>query len=122
MEDGFLNKWKAIIPVGSVTLEIIGVCFIQINDAGKIRRNEVYFDRAQLLAKSPGRKNLRQQRSKGTARCEPSGGAQKPALYAARHPPFTSLWFLVQRLSQPKKPEASTETTSASEFSFETVP
>ena len=50
MEDGFLNKWKAVIPVGSATLEIIGVCFIQLDEAGKIRRNEVYFDRAQLLS------------------------------------------------------------------------
>jgi hypothetical protein len=50
MQDGFLNKWKAVIPVGSATLEITGVCLVQLNDAGKIRRNEVYFDRAQLLA------------------------------------------------------------------------
>ncbi len=50
MEDGFLNKWRARIPVGPVTLEIVGVCFVQLNDAGKIRRNEVYFDRSLLLA------------------------------------------------------------------------
>jgi len=50
MEEGFLNKWRAIIPVGSVELEIIGVCFVQLDEAGKIRRNEVYFDRSQLLA------------------------------------------------------------------------
>ncbi len=50
MEDGFLNKWRATIPVGSAMVEIIGVCFVQLNEAGKIRRNEVYFDRAQLLA------------------------------------------------------------------------
>lgn len=50
MEDGFLNKWRAQIPVGPLTLEIIGVCFVQLNDAGKIRRNEVYFDRSLLLA------------------------------------------------------------------------
>ena len=50
MEGGFLNKWRAQIPVGPVTLEIVGVCFVQLDDAGKIRRNEVYFDRSRLLA------------------------------------------------------------------------
>jgi len=57
MEDGFLNKWRATIPVGPATMEIVGVCFVQLNEAGKIRRNEVYFDRAQLLAEITGRKN-----------------------------------------------------------------
>lgn len=50
LEDGFLNKWLAKIPVGSVTLEVVGVCFVQLDDAGKIRRNEVYFDRSALLS------------------------------------------------------------------------
>ena len=50
MEDGFLNKWLARIPVGSRTLEIVGVCLVQLDAAGKIRRNEVYFDRTELLA------------------------------------------------------------------------
>ena len=50
LEDGFLNRWLAKIPVGPVTLEITGVCLVQLNQAGKIRRNEVYFDRTQLLA------------------------------------------------------------------------
>jgi hypothetical protein len=50
LEDGFLNKWLAKIPVGSIVLEIIGVCLVQLDSAGKIRRNEVYFDRTQLLA------------------------------------------------------------------------
>lgn len=49
MEDGFLNKWRATIPVGPKTLEIVGVCTVQFDEAGKIRRNEVYFDRAQLV-------------------------------------------------------------------------
>ena len=49
MEDGFLNKWNAAIPVGNTTLNIIGVCFVQFNATGKIRRNEVYFDRYDLL-------------------------------------------------------------------------
>jgi hypothetical protein len=50
MEDGFLNKWLAKIPVGVQTLEIVGVCLVQLDAAGKIRRNEVYFDRSGLLA------------------------------------------------------------------------
>ena len=51
MEDGFLNKWLAGIPVGEKVLEIVGVCFVQFDDQGKIRRNEVYFDRTELLSK-----------------------------------------------------------------------
>jgi hypothetical protein len=49
MEDGFLNKWHAAIPVGEETLEVVGVCLVQLNEAGEIRRNEVYFDRSDLL-------------------------------------------------------------------------
>ena len=50
MEGGFLNKWLAIIPVGSKTIECIGVCFVQFNDDGLISRNEVYFDRSELIS------------------------------------------------------------------------
>jgi hypothetical protein len=50
MEDGFVNKWLAKIPVGPVTLDIVGVCLVQLDNASKIRRNEVYFDRTGLLA------------------------------------------------------------------------
>ncbi|PKN19997.1 MAG: hypothetical protein CVU71_06435 [Deltaproteobacteria bacterium HGW-Deltaproteobacteria-6] len=50
MEDGFLNKWLAKIPVGPLTLDVVGVCFVQLNGEGKIRRNEVYFDRSGLLS------------------------------------------------------------------------
>jgi hypothetical protein len=50
LEDGFLNKWLAKIPVGPATLDVVGVCFVQLNDEGKIRRNEVYFDRFGLLS------------------------------------------------------------------------
>ncbi len=49
MEDGFLNKWLAKIPVGKKTLECIGVCFVQFDKNGKIKRNEVYFDRTELV-------------------------------------------------------------------------
>jgi len=50
LEGGFLNKWLAKIPVGAKTLEVVGVCLVQLDAAGKIRRNEVYFDRTELLA------------------------------------------------------------------------
>ncbi len=50
LKDGFLNKWLAKIPAGDKVLEIVGVCFVQINEEGKIYRNEVYFDRSPLLA------------------------------------------------------------------------
>ena len=50
MAGGFLNKWLAKIPVGEKTLEIVGVCLVQLDAAGKICRNEVYFDRTELLA------------------------------------------------------------------------
>jgi SnoaL-like domain len=50
LEGGFLNKWLAKIPVGEKTLECVGVCFVQFDDAGLIKRNEVYFDRSKLIA------------------------------------------------------------------------
>jgi hypothetical protein len=50
LADGFLNKWHATIPVGATVLEVLGVCLVQLNSAGKICRNEVYFDRSAWLA------------------------------------------------------------------------
>ncbi len=50
MEGGFLNKWLAIIPVGEKTLDCIVVCFLQFDEQGKIKRNEVYFDRTELVS------------------------------------------------------------------------
>lgn len=50
MEGGFLNKWLARIPVGEKVVECVGVCFVQFDDRGNIRRNEVYFDRTPLIA------------------------------------------------------------------------
>ena len=49
MEGGFLNKWQAEIPVGRKVLTVIGVCLVQFDDDGKIKRNEVYFDRSELI-------------------------------------------------------------------------
>lgn len=49
LEGGFLNKWKAVIPVGEGEIECVGVCSVQFDEAGLIARNEVYFDRSGLL-------------------------------------------------------------------------
>ena len=49
MEDGFTNLWHASIPTGGRTIEVDGLCTVQLRD-GLIYRNEVYFDRADLLA------------------------------------------------------------------------
>ncbi len=50
MEGGFLNKWLAKIPVGQKVIECVGICFVQFDSRGKIKRNEVYFDRSGLIA------------------------------------------------------------------------
>lgn len=59
LEEGFLNKWLARIPVGTQMLEITGVCIVQLDRKGKIRRNEVYFDWTQLLAEIARAKDRR---------------------------------------------------------------
>ncbi len=48
IQDGFLNQWHASIPVGSVTIEVDGVCTVQIRGE-RIYSNEVFFDRSELL-------------------------------------------------------------------------
>jgi hypothetical protein len=48
LADGFLNQWHAVIPVGERTIEVDGVCTVQLRD-GLIYSNEVFFDRAALL-------------------------------------------------------------------------
>ena len=35
LEGGFLNKWLAKIPVGAKTLEIVGVCLVQLDAAAR---------------------------------------------------------------------------------------
>lgn len=45
MECGFLNKWHAKIPDAGRTVEVTGVCLVQLDAEGLISRNEVYFDR-----------------------------------------------------------------------------
>lgn len=49
MQDGFLNRWHASIPVGERTVEAEGVCTVQLRD-GLIYANHVFFDRSELLA------------------------------------------------------------------------
>lgn len=51
LEDGFLNKWLATIPVGGSVVRCVGVCFVQFDGQGLIRRNEVYFDCTELNAR-----------------------------------------------------------------------
>ena len=50
MEGGFLNKWLAKIPVGPKIIECMGVCLVQFDKDGLIKRNEVYFDRSELIS------------------------------------------------------------------------
>ena len=47
-EKGFLGKWKATIPVGVDVIIAHGVDIVEIKGS-KIVRNEVYFDRTELL-------------------------------------------------------------------------
>lgn len=49
IEDGFLGKLAARIPVGDKIVECVGLCFLQFNNEGKIKRNEIYFDRTELI-------------------------------------------------------------------------
>jgi len=47
--NGFCVKWRARIPVGAMTIDEQGLDILELRD-GKISRNEVYFDRAQIFA------------------------------------------------------------------------
>lgn len=53
LQDGFLNHWHAVIPVGAQIVEVDGVCTVQLR-AGRIYRNEVFFDRTPLFASQRG--------------------------------------------------------------------
>ncbi|MCA9689525.1 MAG: nuclear transport factor 2 family protein, partial [Myxococcales bacterium] len=48
MAGGFINYWRATIPVGARALEVDGVCLVHLRGE-LIERNEVFFDRAELL-------------------------------------------------------------------------
>ena len=49
IENGAILKWKCEIPVGEETIHETGLDIVEIK-GNKITRNEVYFDRTQLLA------------------------------------------------------------------------
>ncbi|MFG2194347.1 nuclear transport factor 2 family protein [Streptomyces sp. NPDC048639] len=49
LRGGFLNYWHAEIPAGGTVVACDGVCTVTLRD-GLITRNEVFFDRAPLLA------------------------------------------------------------------------
>jgi hypothetical protein len=53
MLDGFLNRWHASIPAVARTVEIDGVCTVQLRD-GLICANHVFFDRSELLEAMSG--------------------------------------------------------------------
>jgi len=48
LADAFVNLWHASIPAAATTVEVDGLCTVQVRD-GLISRNEIYFDRAALL-------------------------------------------------------------------------
>jgi hypothetical protein len=60
LEHGFLSKWQATILVDSKVIEVVGVCFVQLDGAGRIRRNEVYFDRSLLLKEIESQREAQQ--------------------------------------------------------------
>ena len=49
VEGGFMNRLEAKIPVGDKIIECSALCFLLFDAAGKIRRNEIYFDRTDLV-------------------------------------------------------------------------
>ncbi len=49
-EGGFANRLHARIPIGEkVVVECTALCFMQFDETGKIKRNEIYFDRTDLV-------------------------------------------------------------------------
>ena len=48
IDKGFVLKWQAEIPVNNITLTERGLDIVEIQN-GLITRNEVYFDRSQLV-------------------------------------------------------------------------
>lgn len=48
MRDGFVNFWRAQIPLDGSELELSGVCLVVLR-SGLIARNQVFFDRSPLL-------------------------------------------------------------------------
>lgn len=69
MEDGFLNKWLAKIPVGDTTLSVVGACFVQFDDAP--RRDGRVGMRPASCRRLAG--------SEGSERCRAPGRTHQPA-------------------------------------------
>lgn len=51
MDGGFVNKWRALVPEAAGEVELSGVCLVWLR-AGKIVRNEVFFDRSEWLPRT----------------------------------------------------------------------
>jgi len=49
IENGTVLKWKCSIPIDQEVIDEVGLDIVEIEN-GKITRNEVYFDRSELLA------------------------------------------------------------------------
>ena len=47
--DGFTLKWRAEIPIGDETVVEHGLDIVEVDAAGLIARNEVFFDRTALF-------------------------------------------------------------------------
>ncbi len=47
--EGFTGKWRAEIPVRGQIIEESGMDIVEVDEAGLISRNEVYFDRTALI-------------------------------------------------------------------------
>lgn len=61
LDNGFLNRWHASIPVGARTIECDGVCVVQIR-GGLIYSNEVFFDRTELVTAIRGARSAEPKR------------------------------------------------------------
>ena len=89
LEGGFLNLWHASIPAGERTLEIDGVCTVELRD-GLIRSNQVFFDRSSLL-----------EAIRATRSAAPGPGDPGPLGDAARHLPRAVLDDRLRALPAP---------------------
>ena len=55
-DTGFVAKWKATIPIGAELITEYGMDIVEI-ERGRITRNEVYFDRSNILEALKKRKS-----------------------------------------------------------------
>ena len=54
-EKGFILKWRAMIPIKSEEITVYGMDILEL-EGDKIIRNEVYFDRTELISLLKSRK------------------------------------------------------------------